>query len=189
MSLANASFFQILGGFGPVQGCWRVVAAPTGGDSAVRSAEPLEAAPRPVLPYRRAALSRHRQARPAQGARSPPNGAQSRAETRGAEHCHRIPGIYFWCLRFLPVRRRRALRAKPRSSLSSKARPRLALPRAARVRKRVSASNCASVMLAHSSTSLFRLTPLRCASSRSRRCFSSGSRIVIVAIVFFSILS
>jgi hypothetical protein len=30
---------------------------------------------------------------------------------------------------------------------------------------------------------------LRCASSRSRRCFSSGSRIVIVAIVFFSILS
>src|ERR1035441_4799491 len=44
-----------------LQDCWRLIAALAGGDSAVRSAEPLAVAPRPVLPYRRADLSRHRQ--------------------------------------------------------------------------------------------------------------------------------
>ena len=64
------------------------VAAVPGEAGAMRPAEPLEAARRPVLPRRRPALPRHRQARPAQSARD-----RRRPERRAGLKLLRI---WFW---------------------------------------------------------------------------------------------
>ena len=53
-------------------------------------------------------------------------------------------------------------------------------PRRARNRKRFSTSACASATVAHSSTSLLRLTPRARAKRFKRSCLDSGNRMVSV---------